>query len=132
MVIIVHLLIIKMIYESIYFITIRWIWTFIFFITKQYGVLLIKQSMIDHLACMHTTGKIFVENGTFIFMMLFSAISGILKLISQIITKDVRRVECAKKHMGGKSLNFIPTSTRQAHVNMEPTVLNFIAPFFIL
>ena len=87
--------------------------------------------MIDHLAFMHTTGKIFVGNGISISMMLFSAISGILKLISQIITKDVHRVDYAKKHMVGKSFNFIPTSTRQAHVNMEPTVLNFIALFFI-
>ena len=131
MVIIVHLLIIKMIYELIYYITIRWIWTSIYFTTKQYGVLLIKRSMIDHLACMHTTGKIFVGNGTFISMMLFSAISGILKLISQIITKDVHRVECAKRRMAGKNFNFIHTSIRQARVNMEPTVLNFIAPFFI-
>ena len=87
--------------------------------------------MIDHLACMHTTGKIFVGNGTFISMMLFSAISGILKLISQIITKDVHRAECAKRHTAGKNFNFILTSTRQARVNMEPTALNFIAHFII-
>ena len=131
MAITVHLLIIKMIFELIYYIIIRWIWISIFFTTKQYGVLLIKRSMIDHLVCMHTTGKIFVGNGTFIFMMLFNAISGILKLISQIITKDVHRAECARKHMAGKNFNFIPTFTRQAHVNMELTALNFIAPFFI-
>ena len=120
-----------MISELIYCITIRWIWTSIYFTTKQYGVLLIKRSTIDHLACMHTTGKIFAGNGTFIFMMLYNAISGILKLISQIITKDVHRGECVKKHMAGKNFNFILISTRQARVNMEPTVLNFIAHFII-
>ena len=88
--------------------------------------------MIDHHVYMLITGKILEENGTFTSMMLFNAISGIRRHILLTITKAAHLVDSVKKLMDGKNWNFILISTNQVLVNMEQTVINFIALFTIL
>ena len=121
-----------MISESIYCIITKWIWTSIYFTTKQFGAHLIKLYMIDHRVSMPTTGKTFVENGIFTSMMRLNAISGTRKLTSPTIIKVARQVDSVRRHMAGRSFNFIPTFTKQTHANTDQAAQNFIAHFITL